>query len=71
MVSCLNFFIEVLDEIGLFTDKKVIFNEKKFVGLPAVWNLNLYRPDKNQSTDFVPLLDSSCLRSDSMLGVLA
>jgi hypothetical protein len=36
LISCTekpNFFIEVLDELELFTDKKVIFYEKK---IPSV-----------------------------------
>jgi hypothetical protein len=39
LISCTenpNFFIEVLDELELFIDKKVIFDEKKIsVGLPS------------------------------------
>jgi hypothetical protein len=38
LVSCTenpNFFIEVLEELRLFIDKKVIFSEKKIlIGLP-------------------------------------
>jgi hypothetical protein len=40
LISCTEkpiFFIEVLDELELFTDKKVIFDEKKIsVGLASV-----------------------------------
>jgi hypothetical protein len=40
------FFIEVLDEIRLFIDKKVIFSEKKFsVGLPSAILIG-NRPDR-------------------------
>jgi hypothetical protein len=43
------FFIEVLDELGLFINKKVILREKKSVGLPSsVWILNLYQPDRQE-----------------------
>jgi hypothetical protein len=38
------FFIEVLDELRPFIDKKVIFSENKNVRRSAVRNINLLRP---------------------------
>jgi hypothetical protein len=53
-----NVFIEVLDELRLFFDQKLIFSEKIFsVGL----QIFIDHIDKNYSTDLVSLLDLSFL----------